>query len=476
MKFFFTINRSVCICGTLIAALLGGCSKNIDIPLPIDQLTTGVVFSDSATAVSAVAGVYSAAVKGNALNMSFLNGLVTVLPGLSADELVTSSASASYDQFAVNEIDPKNNALNDNNWNDAYTMVFQCNLIIENLDKTTALSRSLRNQLGGEMRFIRALLYFYLTNEYGRAPLAISTDYNQNAALSNTDTAIIYNQIVQDLKEAQSMLVNAYPGPGTEKIRANKMAATALLARVYLYRKDYVNAAKEATTVIDSKMYSLTELQQTFLANNSEAIMQLAPVISLYLGPAESYFLLPPAPALMPAFRMRPELVNAFEPGDQRKTNWVGSNVVNGETYYYLNKARIRTHPYGSPKPEYIILLRLAEQYLIRAEAYARENNLPDAIDDVDEIRGRAGLPLIAETHPDISQADLIAAIMHENRIEFFLEGGHRWFDLKRTGMAAQVLAPLKGASWQLTDVVYPFPNNETLNAPNLTQNDGYVK
>src|SRR5690606_7460118 len=118
--------------------------------------------------------------------------------------------------------------------------------------------------------------------------------------------------------------------------------ATALLARVYLYRKDYVNAAKEATTVIDSKMYSLTELQQTFLANNSEAIMQLAPVISLYMGPAESYFLLPPGPALMPAFRMRPELVNAFEPGDQRKTNWVGSNVVNGETYYYLNKARIR--------------------------------------------------------------------------------------------------------------------------------------
>lgn len=471
MKFYFSFYT-----GVLMVFLLAGCSKNIGIKPPIDQLTGQTVFSDSATAVSAIAGVYGTAIKATLGGMSFLNGLCTVLPALSADELVTTSTSANFDQFAVNEINPKNNSQNDNNWNDAYTLVFQTNLIIENLDKSTALSQSLRNQLGGEMRFLRALLYFYLVNEYGRVPLAITSDYKQNAALSNTDTTAIYGQIVKDLQSAKGLLVNAYPGPGTEKIRANKMAATALLARVYLYQKEYAKAAAEATAVIDSKIYSLATLQQAFLANNSEAIMQFAPAISMYLGPAEAYFLLPPNATTIPSFRMRTELVNAFEAGDQRRTSWVGSTTVNGTTYYYVNKAKIRQHATGTVKPEYIILLRLAEQYLIRAEAYARLNNLSDAIDDVDEIRGRAGLPLIANTNPNISQQNLVNAIMQENRIEFFLEGGHRWFDLKRTGMAAQVLAPLKGASWQVTDVVYPFPGNEILNAPNLNQNDGYVK
>jgi starch-binding outer membrane protein, SusD/RagB family len=459
----------------VLMALMGACSKNIDIHPPIDQLTTETIFSDSATAVAAVSGVYGMAIKANAGTMSFINGFATVLPGLSADELVTTATNVPFDEFAANAINPKNTLLL-NNWSDAYAIIFQCNLIIENLDRNTTLTQTLKNQLGGEMRFMRAFSYFYLTNEYGRVPLIISPDYKVNTAVGNTDSAAIYRQIVKDLEEAQNMLVNAYPGPGTEKIRANKLAATALLARVHLYRTDYAKAAAEATAVINSNRFILTEPQKTFLANNDEAIMQLAPAIALFLGPAESYFLLPQGPTVRPSYQMRPELVNAFEAGDLRKTNWVGSNVVNGVTYHYLNKAKILFHGYGSPKPEYIIMLRLAEQYLIRAEAYANQNNLADAIKDLDKIRQRAGLPLIADTDPGISKHDLLAAIMQENRIEFFLEWGHRWFDLKRTGRASQVLAPLKGSSWQTADVLYPFPNNEILTAPNLKQNDGYAQ
>src|SRR5690606_29156305 len=126
---------------------------------------------------------------------------------------------------------------------------------------------------------------------------------------------------------------------------------------------------------------------------------------------------------------------------------------------------------------EYSMMLRLGEQYLIRAEARAKQGNLASAISDLDAIRDRAGLPLIADINPAISQNALLDLILHEREVELFSEWGHRWFDLIRAGHADErmvIVTPSKGGTWEITDQLLPIPYNEILLNVNLIQNPGY--
>jgi hypothetical protein len=167
-------------------------------------------------------------------------------------------------------------------------------------------------------------------------------------------------------------------------------------------------------------------------------------------------------------FAVTPYLLDAFEPNDLRKTNWLKSNTVSGTTYFYPYKYKVRTA--APPYTEYYMVFRLAELYLIRAEARAQQNNTSGAQDDLNKIRSRAGLQ---NTTADTQQL-LLTAIIHERRIEFMAEWGHRWFDLKRTGMSDAVLGPLKSPTWQSTDTLYPILQYELDTDPFLTQNPGY--
>ncbi len=115
-------------------------------------------------------------------------------------------------------------------------------------------------------------------------------------------------------------------------------------------------------------------------------------------------------------------------------------------------------------------MLRLAEQFLIRAEARAKTHNIMGAITDVNAIRRRAGLRELPAT---LGETDLIAAIAQERRIELFAEWGHRWMDLKRTDKIDDVLKPIK-PQWRNTQKFYPIPLLELTTNPNLTQNPGY--
>jgi hypothetical protein len=117
-------------------------------------------------------------------------------------------------------------------------------------------------------------------------------------------------------------------------------------------------------------------------------------------------------------------------------------------------------------------VFRLAEQHLIRAEARAKLGNLNgtnSAESDINILRDRAGLgPTTAQT-----KDELLAAVGQERRVELFAEWGHRWFDLKRTGKADEVLDVVK-PGWQRDDALYPIPYTERQLNPNLTQNKSY--
>jgi hypothetical protein len=120
---------------------------------------------------------------------------------------------------------------------------------------------------------------------------------------------------------------------------------------------------------------------------------------------------------------------------------------------------------YRSPATDPSYIIRIAEVYLIRAEARAQQNELTGALSDLNVIRNRAGLA----NSTAAAQQDILLAIENENRVEFALEP-HRWFDLVRTGRAQAVLGITDA-----TKLLFPIPVNEvTLSNGVLTQNPGY--
>ena len=114
-------------------------------------------------------------------------------------------------------------------------------------------------------------------------------------------------------------------------------------------------------------------------------------------------------------------------------------------------------------------MLRLAEQYLIDAEARAQQGDISGAATKLNAVRNRAGLGNTTA----ITQTDMLAAIAHERQVELFTEWGHRWFDLKRTGTINATLGVEK-SSWTSDAALLPIPLLEIEADPNLTQNQGY--
>jgi hypothetical protein len=279
----------------------------------------------------------------------------------------------------------------------------------------------------------------------------------------------VYTQIVADLQDAEGRLspiylsTTAYAGART---RPNQAAATALLARVWLYEGEWQKAELAADTVIANPLYQLvTDLNQVFLAGSPEAIWQLQPVYA-NLATAEGNLFIPRS-GVKPGYMLTPELLASWEPGDLRRAAWTDSVVMNDDTYFYPYKYKEATN--NPPNSEYDIVLRLAEMYLIRAEARVEQGNTVGAAADLNIVRQRAGLPPTTAT----DEAGLLTAILHERQIEFFAEWGHRWLDLKRTGEASTVLGAEK-AGWNVTDELYPIPANELTENPTLVQNPGY--
>jgi hypothetical protein len=442
----------------MIALILSGCKKFLQIDAPKESLVTETVFDNDDIATSAVTGIY--------IKMANNQGLssINTICGLSADELI--SYNINHGEFYENQINPINTHLNTIYFN-SYNYIFTANAILEGLNASNHVSLATKAQLQGEAYFIRAFNYFYLVNLFGQIPLNLITDYRITRLEPRASVDRIYQQILIDLKAAEGLLKNKYIT--TERVRPNLSAVQALLARVYLFRQDWSNAEKYASLVIDNTAtYSLVAVDNVFLKNSGEAIWQLFPPVNSNAVEGFNFILV----ATPGTISLKSEFaIGAFEINDRRKISWVKSFTNNTGTYYYPYKYKIRSSTVVS---EYSMVLRLAEQFLIRSESRAEQNNLNGAIDDLDKIRERAGLTLIKQTKPGISKMELLSSIQKERKVELFTEWGHRWLDLKRTGQASAILQPLK-THWKSTAILYPLPENEVNRNPNIGgQNDGY--
>lgn len=447
---------------------LFSCTKYVETPVPKNELASSLVFTDDKTATASVTGLYSTM---NQLNYYYANVLMSYLSGMQADEMYYYTGFANYDVFLQNNLLPSSQYVQ-SMWVDQYSYIYQNNACIEGLTASTGLTPAVKDQLMGESYFMRAFLHFYLVNMYGDVPLITSTDWRVNNVKPREKTAVIYAQIISDLKEAKRLMGDNYP-TGT-RVRPNKAAATALLARVYLYTKQYAQAETEANEVITNNRYSLLQdLNSVFLANSREALWQLQPVNTANgRNTWEGFASVPATPTGTALFRLDSiNLIHKFESGDQRLNKWTEfRKTAAGATYYIPLKYKVRTNP-SLAITEYSMVMRVAEQFLIRAEARVQQDKLETGRADLDSIRMRAGLlPLPT----NLDKTALIRAVEQERKVELFVEWGHRWFDLKRTGRSATVLGPVKGVNWQATDTIYPIPSDAIRTNVFLTQNEGY--
>lgn len=453
----------------LVIFMLSSCGKFVELDTPNGTIPAAAVFETDASATAAVMTLYN---NGNWRDAMLYT---TFLSGMSADELVYFS-SGNLLEFQNNTIDPGNLNVANYAWFFPYSEITNSNINIEGLTKSQSLSPAVKDQLIGESKFWRAMAYFQLVNTFGGVPLALSAEPIDNAFLPRNTAQEVFDQIFADLKDAKALLKPAYPT--TERARVNQYAVSALLARVYLYQKDWANAEAEASSVIASNTYSLSDPVNTFVKTSNETILQIF-TINGFTSWGTNFV---PATATSgnPNYFLRTGFVDAFEGNDARRANWVSPIGTGVNPDYAIRKYKLRSGTTAGN--EYYVVLRLAEQYLIRAEARARQNNLSGAggaESDLNAVRSRA----LLEPRLDLSQSAMLLAIEQERKVELFGEWGHRWFDLKRSAgisdpsktRADEVLSVVKGANWQSTDILFPIPAGERTKNTALTQNPGYA-
>lgn len=436
----------------LTSVILLSCKKVLDTEpqLYIDQSTSIV---DKRAAQAALTGAYNALSANNYQGNTF-----RYVTNLLSDNIKWVGNTPTNREFDVYAIFATNSRVQDL-WSAIYKTVNIANNIIEKVPtiNDVTLSQADRNKQRGEAFFLRALSYFDLVRLWGTVPIVSKATQTPEDAkgIKNSTTEQVYSVIKNDLDSAEILLPAV-----VNRNRANQYTARALKARLYLYQKDWIKAEDFATQVInDSADFRLVKPYSQFYAtkNSTESIFEVDYTINNKNSYAGNWFQNPTSGGK-----------KEFLPTDDfiallKDVNVGGSRsslifTVSGVTYGNMN-FKIATGEDQS------YILRLAELYLIRAEARAEQNKLEEGLKDLNVIRNRANVPSILTVS---SKETLIDKIILERRVELAYES-QRWFDLIRRGKAQEVLG--------ITDVnklLFPIPKQEILISSDLTQNPGY--
>ena len=461
-KIFVSISYGKKLAAIFLAVLLlGSCEDFIDTAPPDSQLFGKDVFADRATANAAMVGLYSR-LRDQGL-LSGGPGGISLTLGLYTDELdyFQSGIPNNFFSNSLFAADPNVRDI----WNLSYSHIYVANAIIEGVTGSQSLSQADRDQLLGEALLVRGLIHLHLVNLYGRIPYVDSTDYRVNRNVSRMEIQAIYGRIISDLLQSSGLLPDAYVSAG--RTRPNRAVAVTFLARAYLYSGDWAAAASASTDVIGNPLFTWeNNLESVFLKDSPATLWQFSPSNPEAGTLQAQLFIFNEGPP--PNYAMSDTFMDSFETGDLRKVHWT-REITDGTSSWF--------HPYkykdlgqSGTSTEFPVILRLDELYLIRAEAFARLGNFSGAREDIDKIRQRAGLLPTAAN----DEESLVRAVIDERNHELFTEYGHRFFDLKRNGLADQILGDVK-SGWNPDDKLWPIPEQELISNPNLNpQNDGY--
>ncbi len=371
-------------------------------------------------------------------------------------------------------------------WKMHYKTITMANIAIHQIPGID-MDSELRSRLVNEAKFLRALLYFNLVRMYGSVPLLTTEDEPVTPEPASVED--IYDQIVSDLTDAEAL-----PEDGDiQEGRATRGAARSLLAKVYLAMEEYEDASDKAFEVIDSNNYGLWEdYADVFKIENrggKEAVFSVGfgdagGAISFWEVGQMNVRLLP---AELQTERSgvtnangwqyaTQNLYDDFSANDERRdvtfmTEFTDDdgNTVNLDEVYIQKYWDRQAEPNAGNTDNDFPVIRYAEVLLIYAEAEAELENFGEANDYLNMVRNRAEL-----TDVNINDTEAFKdAILQERRKEFVAEG-HRWFDLVRLDALVEQVEEAKDVSINDNYALFPIPQRERDNNPNLPQNPGY--
>ncbi len=451
-------NRSLLYILPVIALVsLASCKKFLDVQ-PKNNVSDELTIVDKASAETAVRGIYSAFTASGYYGNDY-----QAIGYLSGDNTAFFGTVVYQSHFGQHNVRADNGTIQ-SAWGAIYKGIDRANHVIAKVPGVVdaKLTPALKNQLQGEAYFLRALAYFDLVRVWGGVQIftAPTLSIEDKKGVSRSDSLTVYAQVLSDLIQAEALIPASL---ATNRVRATQKTVWALRARYHLYRREWADAEFYSSKLIaDAASYSLIAPYNAWFANG-------------VTNTRESIFELTYATTALSAHR------GNWQPTQNGGTRSWGPNaafiaLVNNPTIGGNRNTIIATTTtapivtygnlyYRNPATDPAYVLRLAEQYLIRAEARAQiGTDLTGSASDLNAVRTRAGLGNTAAA----TKADLLQAIEDERRLEFAFEP-HRWFDLVRTGRADDIFTGISSDKY-----ILPIPVTELQTDPALVQNPSY--
>lgn len=446
----------------LAAVTIGvaGCSDVLQTE-PVTSLPQDQLIVDAATATAALNGAYDGLQSGSYYGLSAL-----LLGDLAADNTVWTGTFQYLGEVATNRMQADNAEVT-GLWTAIYQQIDRDNVIIARVPTVASITDPTRSDVMGQAYFLRALGFHNLVKFWRAVPTPTKpiTAASDAQAYSRTPANEVYTQILKDLDSAQALIRNT-----TNTRYATPLAARALRARVLFYRAglagnasataDYQAALDAANLVLtgrDTLTVPYADLFSVAGTNTTEDLFRVSFNATETNG-ISNYYLQVGRAEVAPST----SIDGAYAAGDLRKA-WSIRPSGNAGRPLNGNKYSAR------PGTEHVHVIRLAELVLIKAEALARLNRLPEAVAQYNKVRIRAGLAVHTLGTQVTTQQQVIDQIELERRLELAFEGD-RWADLNRLGKAIAV----KGIQDRVGQVLFPIPLRDTRTSPNLTQNPGY--
>lgn len=436
---------------TAISLSTVSCSDFLD-QKPDNYISDAAVIQTLSSAKAALNGAYHDLASSSYYGGQYFDAGVN----LAADNVTWTGSLNYYYDFDTHQYSAENQLLS-YAWYAIYATVNQTNQVI---DKVTVLndgSESERRRIIAEATVIRSLAFFDLARTWGNIPVVkqATSSPTQFDGVKQTKAKDVYQLVVDDVLAIYNDLSES-----SDRVHVTRSAADAFLARVYLYLEQWDKAEQYASKVIDNGNYSLGTIQD--LIDNketAESIWELA-YSSSFTNQQSTYW-------------RSPDQGGRHEWGPSKElVQLLADPTVGGDRkafYQDFSSAQVPDYFVGtlyhrSTLDDDVIIFRLAEQYLIRAEARANRQNVSGALSDLNIIRRRANISEIVDV---ASTQELLNLIADERRVELALEP-HRWFDLIRTGKAESVLGI------KTYQTIFPIPYNDIQADKDLVQNDNY--
>lgn len=450
------------------------CSDELDLA-PITEKAANSFFASEAEIESAIAGVYAQLQSGGLYGLDLIG--VGEIPGEDTFEEIAANDGGRFGQLDDFSTNADNDLVGDI-WRESYEGIQRTNVVLNRIEDIEYEDSSLKTVRIGEVKFIRALLYFNLVRLYGDVPLVVEETLNPSDFFGQGRTAAseVYLQIEADLEDAiQSLPREKSPG------RPAQGAAQALLADVLMNQGNYADASGLLESVINSSIYSLMPTTSEIFGMANEGNEEVLFEVQFASGVNGNTEGSPAATQFRPSGTTgnakghnlpSEEFVNSYEAGDTRRDDYVGLDPE-ANPFYFSTKYEVSPTGVNDSGTDYYVI-RYADVLLKYAEALTETGRQDEAIPFINQVRNRAGLDNTTAT----SQAEVRAAVEQERRFEFIGEG-HRWFDLKRTGRAVETMnawfqATNKNVTINADNLILPIPQSQIDTDPAITQNSGY--